>query len=174
MNIYLMGYMGCGKTRTGRRLAAPAGWPFADLDTLFETRFGTTIHDYFNRHSEEDFRQEECHLLHDTAGLERHIIALGGGTPCYGDNMAWINKHGISVYLKMDALALFHRLSHSNKIRPLIAGLDADRLLDRIGTQLPQREPYYMQADLTWPGLNVEIPPLWQQLQTILQTKASE
>lgn len=174
MNIYLMGYMGCGKTRAGRHLAAHSRRPFTDLDTLFETRLGTSIPEYFRHHSEEAFRQEERKMLHETAGLDNNIIALGGGTPCFEDNIDWIKSHGISVYLKMNELALFHRLSRSHKIRPLIAGMDANRLLEHICRQLPQRETYYSQADLTWPGTNVEIPALWQRLQELLQTKESE
>jgi shikimate kinase len=174
MNIYLIGYMGCGKTKTGRRLAAHAGCPFTDLDNLFESRFGITIQDYFNRHPEEAFRKEERLLLHETAALEGHIIALGGGTPCFEDNMDWIKRHGVSVYLEMNELMLFQRLRCSHKIRPLLAGLDDDQLLDHICRQLPQRERYYRQADVAWPGLNVEIPPLWQRLQTFQQPRISE
>ena len=174
MNIYLMGYMGCGKTRTGRRLSAYAGRPFTDLDTLFETSHGITIADYFQHHSESEFRQEEQQLLHGTASLNNNIIALGGGTPCFADNMEWIKGHGISVFLEMNALMLFQRLRRSHKVRPLIAGMDDGRLLDHIGRQLPQREPYYRQADLTWPGFDVEIPPLWQRLQTLLLTNTPE
>ena len=106
MNIYLMGYMGCGKTRAGRRLAAHSQRPFTDLDTLFEKRLGTSIPEYFRQHSEESFRQEERQMLHETAGLDNNIIALGGGTPCFEDNIDWIKSHGISVYLKMNELAL--------------------------------------------------------------------
>ena len=174
MNIYLLGYMGCGKTRTGRRLSAYAGRPFTDLDALFEQRHGLSIADYFQQHSEAAFRQEERQLLHETGRLKGHIIALGGGTPCFADNMAWIKGHGVSLYLEMNERMLFQRLSRSHKHRPLLAGMDPDQLLEQICRQLPQREPYYRQADVTWPGLDVELPPLWQRLQTLLPTNASE
>lgn len=163
--------MGCGKSKTGRRLAAHARLPFTDLDQLFETRTGTQIDDFFSRYSEADFRRIEAELLHETATNTDTVISLGGGTPCFGDNMEWIQKHGFSVYLKMNELSLLQRLCSSPKKRPLLAGLSADEMLERICKQLTQRETFYLQADLLYSGINVDIPSLWDKIQQALPLK---
>lgn len=174
MNIYLLGYMGCGKTKTGRRLAAYAGLPFTDLDRLFENRCGIAIADYFAQHSEEEFRKAEAQLLRETALADNRIVALGGGTPCFGDNMEWLKGHGFTVYLKMNETALLNNLCRSRKRRPLLEGLDREGTAAKIREQLPQREQYYRQADLTCPIPPTEIPQLWETIQKQIQSKKSD
>lgn len=171
MNIYLLGYMGCGKSKTGRRLASHIQRPFLDLDSLLETRTGLRIDEFFARRSETEFRRAEAELLRETADGTDRIVSLGGGTPCFGDNMAWIKAHGFSVYLKMNELSLLQRLCSSPKKRPLLAGLSADGMLERICSQLPRREVFYLQADLVYSGINVDIDALWDSIRQALQKK---
>lgn len=171
MNIYLLGYMGCGKSKTGRRLASHIQRPFLDLDSLFESSAGMRIDDFFARYSEAEFRRMEAELLRKTADGTDTVVSLGGGTPCFGDNMEWIRSHGFSVYLKMNELSLLQRLCSSPKKRPLLAGLSADGMLERICSQLPQRETFYLQADLVYSGINVDIPALWERMRPALEKK---
>ena len=98
MRIYLIGYMYSGKTTVGHKLAVQMGYRWLDLDQMLENTFHTTIPIFFKRYGEEAFRKIEQKLLHSTADLDNVVISTGGGTPCYFDNMQWINQHGISVY----------------------------------------------------------------------------
>ena len=165
MNIYLMGYMGCGKTRTGRELAAHSGRGFLDLDTLFEETYHTRIPDFFRQYGEAAFREKESALLKKTAKRKRCIIALGGGTPCFNGNMDWLKSHGFSVYLQLSVESLTQRLQKQEKQkRPLLSGLSADEVRNHILNHLKERENYYLQADCIWPGENVSVPELWQCL----------
>lgn len=165
MNIYLLGYMGCGKTRTGQALAACSGRSFLDLDTLFEERMQTRIPDFFNRFGEAVFREKESELMKETAQYSRCIVALGGGTPCFADNMTWIRNHGYSVYLQMDAGRLAQRLQQpEERQRPLLSGIKPEELYTHIRNHLKEREAYYLQADCTWPGGQVSATALWEHL----------
>jgi len=146
MKIYLIGFMGSGKTSVGKRLSARLDFAFVDTDELFSKIHNCSITDYFNLHTEEKFREEERKILHQMQEMENTVIAVGGGTPCYYDNMDWMLSQGECIYLKMSPQALFHRLKNSRSERPL---LQSDNLLEQIQTLLSQREPYYQKADIT-------------------------
>ena len=163
--------MGCGKSKIGRRLASHIQHPFLDLDTLIETRVGMPIDDFFARYTETEFRHIEAELLRETAGNNNSIISLGGGTPCFENNMQWIKSHGFSIYLKMNELSLLQRLCSSPKKRPLLAGLNADEMLEHICNQLSERELFYLQADLVYSGINVNIDALWENIRQTLNQK---
>jgi shikimate kinase len=103
MNIYIVGYPCCGKTSLGKKIAKKIGYNFVDLDHLFEEEYKITIPDFFEKYSEEAFRICERKILHSTASLKKTIIATGGGTPCYFDNIDFINKNacvGAALMLK--------------------------------------------------------------------------
>ena len=173
MNIYLLGYMGCGKNKIAKRLAAHTRRDFVDLDCRFENKYGN-ISDFFKQNGENAFRQAEQELLHESAQLTDSVIALGGGTPCFEDNMDWLLHHGFTVYLKMNELALLQRLRLAQKKRPLLENLSEGELLNFIGEQLMQRSPYYERAHLRYPGINVKTEDLWQQIQNGMQKLAEE
>jgi shikimate kinase len=149
MRVYLIGYMGSGKTRIGQELSALTGYPLIDTDQLFEERYRISILDFFERYSEESFRKIENQLLLETLYYPDAIIATGGGTPCYFDNMDVIKRNGISIYLKMDLIPLIDRLAGLRKKRPLLKNKTTTELESFIRTQLAEREPYYSQADFT-------------------------
>jgi len=162
MKIYLIGFMGSGKTTVGKRLATHCEYAFMDTDKLFETKHNCTIESYFERFGEDLFRKEEALLLRETASLENTVIATGGGTPCFHDNMDWMLSHGICVYLEMSPKALYNRLINSKLVRPLlqVETHNCASLLEIIQDMLSQREQYYKKATITVSGLDVDISGL--------------
>ncbi len=166
--------MGCGKTKAGKQLASLIRRPFADSDQVFESTWKMSISDFFRKEGESRFRELESALLKEICPKGDAVVALGGGTPCFHDNMAWIREHGCSVYLRMNELALLQRICCSRHARPLMDSLTSEEKLDRICEQLAEREPHYLQADLIWPGINLSIPALWEKLQPILLEKEQQ
>ena len=154
MKIYILGFMGCGKSTVGKRLAAYCGCSFVDTDELFSQRHNCSVKDYFDLYAEEKFRQEERKILHTTQLMENTVIAVGGGTPCFYDNMDWMLSHGLCVYLEMPPKALFNRLKNSKSERPV---LQTGNLYENIQILISQREPYYQKANIAVSGLDVDI-----------------
>lgn len=150
--------MGSGKSFTGKRLAGRLKYDFTDIDKLFEDRYHFTISDFFERFGEDAFRKLESDLLKTTAALENTVISTGGGTACFFDNMEFMNRHGITVYLKMPAKMILSRLNQSKKPRPLIKALKGEELLAKIEEMLEQREKFYLLAQhiVKIPGQDLE------------------
>ena len=145
---FLLGFMGCGKSYNGRLLSQSLGIRFIDLDDWIEERSGTSIKEIFETCGEDHFRALESAVLRDTEKIAEAVIACGGGTPCYGDNMAWMNSHGITVYLRASVDLLVERLISETAHRPLLKGLDREGLQRFIGGKLSEREPCYGQASV--------------------------
>lgn len=164
MRIYLLGYMYSGKTTLSHQLAKLLEYDFADLDQMFEQRYRTSIPIFFNRYGEEAFRKLEQLMLHTTETIDNTVIALGGGTPCYFDNMDWINAHGKSVYLQMSVEDIIARAQHSRKIRPILADKSPEELSLFISKQLNQRQAYYNQAQITIAASSPNLPNLIRAL----------
>jgi shikimate kinase len=145
--------MGSGKTTVGQLLATKLGYGFVDLDTYIEGKQFKTIHQIFIDLGEKKFRLLEQLCLHEIADFDHVIISTGGGTPCFFDNMKYINDHGISIYLKLPAEVLAERLeeSHANK-RPLLSERKGEELLRFIREGLSNREPFYLQATFSVSG----------------------
>ena len=162
MRIYLLGFSGCGKSTLAKKLAKQLNMPYLDLDTCFENEAGMSISSFFQQFGEEAFRKKESELLQNTAQIEHCVIALGGGTPCYNDNMQWIKAHGWSVYIVMNEKALYDRVKNHVDKRPLLAG--AENLQACIRQKLCEREPYYMQADMQVQGVNINVRQLAQEI----------
>ena len=146
MKVFLIGFMGSGKTTIGKKLANYLKYEFIDLDKLIESRAGMSIVNYFELHGEGAFRELERDILQKTQFPENVIIATGGGAPCFGDNMEWMNKNGLVAYLSLSPKALASRLEHSKTDRPLIRHLKGDELIDFISSKLQEREEFYNQA----------------------------
>ena len=144
--IILLGYMGAGKTTIGRQLAMVLGLQFYDLDWYIEMRYHKKVSEIFAEHGEEYFRDLEQRMLHEVAEFEDVVISCGGGTPCYGDNIQYMNQQAETVYLKLEPEVLAMHLSMGRTIRPLILGKQGDELLQYIKDSLTVREPYYTQA----------------------------
>ena len=146
--ITLIGYMGCGKSTIQRALAKETELPAMDLDAYIELREKQKISEIFKEKGSVYFRKKETHYLKELLENDHYpIVALGGGTPCFGENMALINEKSSSFYLKASSELLFKRLLKGQKKRPLIADIPKDELENFIKKHLFEREVYYNQAD---------------------------
>lgn len=149
--IFLIGYMGCGKSSLGRKLAKVANMEFMDMDSIIEQREGASISDIFYYQGEEYFREAERRAL-DSVDLRGDdvIVATGGGLPTWSDNMAWMREHGVVVYLRRSAEQILSRLSdYGREKRPMFRGKSDEELLEFMREQMAEREKYYAQADIT-------------------------
>lgn len=146
MKVFLIGFMGSGKTTIGKKLANYLKYDFVDLDKFIEARAGMSILDYFAAHGEHAFREMEREVLQNTVYAENVIIATGGGAPCYSDNMEWMNNNGRVAYLSLPPKALANRLENSTADRPLIKHLKGDELVNFITEKLNEREIFYNQS----------------------------
>lgn len=141
--------MGSGKTTVGRQLALSLGLSFYDLDWYIEMRFRRTIEQIFKEKGEEGFRTIEFNMLREVAEFEDIVLSCGGGTPCFGDNMDYINSKGETIYLQAAPEVLAAHLRMGKVVRPLIQGKNDEELLQYIRLSLAEREPYYLQAKHT-------------------------
>ena len=144
--IVLIGYMGAGKTTLGRVLARHLQLEFFDLDWYVEARFRMKIPQIFAERGESGFRELERLMLHEVAEMENVVIACGGGTPCFFDNMDYINAQAESFYLKAEPEVLKAHLLMGKSQRPLIQGKNPDELIPFIKESLQVREPFYLKA----------------------------
>lgn len=147
--IFLIGFMGSGKTTMGKKISKSNDIPFIDLDRQFVEHSQMSIADFFDRHGEVKFRELESSLLKTIVLDKGLIVSTGGGTPCFHDNMEWMNRAGITVYLKLPPKALLKRLSGKEGVqRPLLKGKSDEELLEFISETLARREEYYDKAKL--------------------------
>jgi shikimate kinase len=160
MRIILIGFMGSGKSVTGKKLAAKLDCDFFDLDNLIEERYKMTIPALFAKFGEEQFRKLESKALKEILKTDNYVLSCGGGTPCFNNNMKLIKKAGISIYLKMTPKALSNRLARSYKKRPLIKDLPKEQLPDTIEIMLENRERFYNQSNITVNGLSLKMDDL--------------
>ena len=144
--IILIGYMGAGKTTVGRQLALNMGVQFYDLDWYIEMRYHTRVADIFAEKGEAGFREIERNMLHEVAEFENVVLSCGGGTPCFFDNMDYMNSLAETVYLKATPEVLAQHLKMGKVERPLIKGKSDEELLAFIRESLEKREPFYNQA----------------------------
>lgn len=151
MKIFLVGYMGCGKSSLGRKIAKAGGMQFVDMDSIIEEREGAAISDIFRYEGEEYFRQKERALIEEFAAADDDlVISTGGGVPTWEDNMQRINQIGQSVYLRRTAQQIASRLSpHGRQKRPKLRGLNDEELVAFMTENMAQREPYYALATYT-------------------------
>ncbi len=147
--IILIGYMGAGKTTIGKALAKELNIQFYDLDWYIESRMRKKVSQIFAERGEEGFRQIEHNMLHEVAEFEDVIVSCGGGTPCFFDNMDYMNGQGQVVYLKALPEVLYDHLMMGKGDRPLIKGKSPEELLAFIREQLEYREPFYSKARYT-------------------------
>ncbi|MDD5183715.1 MAG: shikimate kinase [Paludibacter sp.] len=145
--IFLIGYMGSGKTTIGKLLAARLGFSFVDMDKHIEEKEFKSVSQIFAEKGESEFRLIEQKCLYEVAEFENIVISTGGGAPCFFDNIRFMNTHGTTVYLKLSAAELADRLesSRANK-RPLLAERKGEELQQFIAEGLAKREPFYEQA----------------------------
>jgi shikimate kinase len=146
--IFLIGYMGAGKTTVGKVLSRQMGLSFIDLDNYIEVRFHKTISRIFQEKGEEGFREMERKMLHEVAMFENVLISTGGGIPCYLDNMDFMNASGTTVYLRVSVEELAKRLATGRNVRPVLQMRSGEELKAFIAGNLAEREPFYNRATL--------------------------
>lgn len=149
MNVFLIGYMGCGKSTIGDSLAKSLGYKFIDLDDFIEKSENRSITEIFEKEGEAGFRGIEQKHLQILKGYKDLVISTGGGTPCFYNNMASMNEMGITVYLEMNVKSLCYRLENSTNKRPLIKGKSSEELLEFVHHHLNERLAYYDQSKIT-------------------------
>jgi len=169
MNIYLIGFMGCGKSTAGKKLANKLEYSFLDIDEMIQKEEDTTIEKIFQDYGEGYFRQLEnkyLRKLNEKSG--NYIIATGGGLPCHDGNIDYINKHGLAIYLKMNTGQLFYRLKHAKKKRPLLQNKTEDEVVEYIESKLKEREPFYSKAKIVFDAFNMRISELAEEINQYL------
>lgn len=148
--VFLIGYMGSGKTTVGKMLAKSLALSFIDLDDFIQNKYRKTIADIFAELGEEEFRKIESRALREVSEIEDVVISTGGGAPCFFDNMKVMNNAGITLYIEVRPEELATRLLASKTVRPLIVGKSKDELIPFISKHLSQRERYYRSAQIIY------------------------
>lgn len=162
--IFLIGFMGCGKSKLGKSVASKLDLPFLDLDDLVETKNQMTIPEIFAAFGENGFREREKQTLQEAAIANNAIIATGGGAPCFFDNMEWMNKNGITVFIDSPVKVLADRLINARVERPLVKGKSYEELIAFIEAKLLERRPFYSQAKIVLKGLDLSADDLIEAL----------
>lgn len=154
--IFLTGYMASGKSTLGRAFSLASGLGFVDLDGYIEERMHHTVGELFAMYGEEGFREIERKMLHEAAYFEDVVISCGGGTPCFFDNMDFMNACGITVFLDVNVPRLHERLKKGRAGRPLLSGKTDEELMDFIVKGLEKRLPFYSRSRIRIDGSRLE------------------
>jgi shikimate kinase len=165
MRIFLIGFMGCGKTHWGKLLSAKMKMPFFDLDEKIEENEGRTVAEIFAKEGEEYFRLLEKDVLHLlTESHEGFIMATGGGTPCFYNNIDYLKKQGIVVWINCSTDCLYQRLVKEKDKRPLISNIRDVDLKNYIVKKYSGRKIYYQQANVILPEENITLENLLSKI----------
>lgn len=154
--VFIIGYMACGKTTFGRALAKVLDRDFIDLDFRIEQRFHTTVSEIFRTRGEKEFRRIESDILREVAGMEDVVVACGGGTPCFNDNMDVIKSSGLSVWLDTSPEVITARLKVNRSRRPLMSSVKEEELMAGVRDGLKSRHQHYIRADVRISGDRLE------------------
>jgi len=149
MRIYILGFMGSGKSTVGKLLAKRLDYTFIDLDEQIESKYKATVSEIFEKYGEERFRIREQKTLLSLPKKENLVVALGGGTPCFHNNIEFIKFSGKSVYLRTPSKILNKRLFKERAARPIIAKLSKKELEKKIDSMMRKRSKFYNQANIT-------------------------
>lgn len=159
--------MGCGKTTLGKKLAKQLNYLFIDLDKEIERESNKSISDIFLNEGENEFRKTETTVLNKILDLNgNYIIALGGGTICFNNNLQIVKNKASLIYLQMPVKALYSRLKESKTNRPLISNLNDEELLSFIENKLKERENFYLQANYIFNALSINSTEVIKELKT--------
>ena len=169
MKVVLLGYMASGKSAVGRILAKKNSFQFIDLDDFIEEKEQLTISEIFKVKGEVYFRMKEGEYLQEMLDLEgNYIFSLGGGTPCFGNNMEIVQKKAISFYLKASISTIFTRLKNETNQRPLVASIGAHNLQEFIAKHLFERSVFYDKASHTITVDNKDLNTIAAEIQSLL------
>lgn len=165
--IFLIGFMGSGKTTLGEALGRvagdvssflPIGCRYIDLDDCIEQRVGMSVRQFFQERGEREFRRLEAEIIRELGVSDDIIIGCGGGTPCHSGNMDWMNAHGVTVFLDASESVLLRRLLEGQEQRPLLAGFTPDELAAFISAKLRERKRWYGMAQMRLDSDRLESP----------------
>ncbi len=156
IRVFLMGFMGAGKTTLGKALAKDLDVSFIDLDQYIERRYMKSVSQIFATRGEQGFREIESRMLREVGDFDDVIVSCGGSTPLIGDNMNYMLQNGKTVYLKCDNDTLLRRLKSARSQRPLIASKTDEELAAFIESETKRREPGYLRAEFICPGDRLE------------------
>lgn len=156
MRIFLIGFMGCGKSTMGRVLASELKLTFIDLDSFLEEKYFRTIPQIFAEEGEEGFRRKERKVLEEVSAFDDIIVATGGGAPCFFDNMDLMNNSGFCIFLDVDTKSLVNRLIYAKIERPLIKGKSPEELSEFIEGMMKKRRPFYEKARYILKGNEIQ------------------
>lgn len=154
--VFLIGFMGVGKSTVGKRLASKLNYSFLDLDHAFEEKYKISIKDFFTKYDEALFRKLEREMLFSTKAFTDIVIATGGGTACFFESIDWMNKNGLTVYLEMPVKGIVDRLTEARKPRPLIQSIPREALTEFVTGKIKEREPFYQKAKISLPALDID------------------
>ncbi len=158
MKIFLIGFMGCGKTHLGRQISQKLKMPFFDLDEQVEEKEGMSIPEIFEKNGEEYFRLLEKDVLHlITESHESFVMATGGGTPCFYNTIDYLKKQGIVVWINCSTDCLYQRLLKERANRPLLSNIPDANLKSYVIRKYSSRKIYYQQASVILPEENPDI-----------------
>jgi shikimate kinase len=160
MKIYLIGYMGSGKSTLGKSLAKAFGISWLDLDSEIESRYKISIPDFFSKYGETAFRDVEHKVLNDLVSAPDMVISTGGGVPCFHNNMELMNETGLTIYLEATPALILTRIGPYAWKRPLFQRMDGTDILEKITAHLKSREKFYRQAQITIDATNPDIEEL--------------
>ncbi len=160
MIVFLIGFMGCGKTTAGKKLAKKLSYTFLDLDKEIEKQEQTSIVKIFESKGEDYFRKLEHQFLKDFNLKKNTVVSCGGGTPCFFNNMEMMNNIGYTVYIQMTAEALFSRLKQAKTTRPLLQNMNDEALMLYINDKLNERESVYRLSNISVNGINLNVDDL--------------
>ena len=171
MIIFLVGYMGCGKTSLGRKLARRLGCRFLDTDVRIEELEGAEINDIFRYEGEDYFRKAERRVLEQIVEEGGNlVVSTGGGLPVWQDNMAYLNRMGETVYIRRPAVQIASRLSpYGRWKRPKLRGLEGDELVEFMTRDMATREPFYSQAKWIFDGAEMDDDHLLEEMISSMQ-----
>jgi shikimate kinase len=160
MKIYLIGYMGSGKSTLGKHLAKALGISWIDLDTEIEARYKISIPDFFTKYGEAAFRDVEHKVLNDVVQIPDVVVSTGGGVPCFHNNMELMNQNGVTIYLQATPEVILTRIGPYAWKRPLFQKMDGADTLEKIKEHLKSRVSFYQQAQIIIDAVNPNIDEL--------------
>ena len=149
MRVYLLGFMGSGKSYWAKRWSAKYEFDFYDVDDTIEAMEMSSVVDLFEKKGEQWYREKEAAVLRELNNYQDCIISCGGGTPCYHENMDWMNQNGFTIYLESTPEYLLQNILKEKERRPLVKNVNESELLYFIQQKLEERIPVYNQAQLT-------------------------
>ena len=169
MRIFLVGFMGAGKSVVGRRLAKSLNLSFYDLDEEIESHYKMSVSAIFQKYDEACFRKLETSVLESFPNKDNFVLSCGGGTPCFGENMAFMNSIGTTIYIKLSTDELVGRISSSYHKRPLTEGKSDEELASYVDAMLKKREPFYSMAKITVDASGTDKETLVEKILQVLQ-----